>query len=114
MTGPLSTSDLRTRLADLAPGIRSDLEALVRIQSVSADPSRLDQVEASARATADLFAAEGVDVDIDDLSAEVHRLTGGERSLERRCTVSAALLGGVRLEARITRRHRPSRRPGAE
>lgn len=64
MTGPVSTSDLRTRLAELLPGVRSDLEALVRIPSVSADPDRLDQVEVSARATADLFAAEGVDVEI--------------------------------------------------
>ncbi|WGX97627.1 dipeptidase [Nocardioides sp. L-11A] len=64
MSGPVSTTDLRTRLAELLPGVRSDLEALVRIQSVSADPSRLDQVEVSARATADLFAAEGVDVQI--------------------------------------------------
>lgn len=64
MTGPVSTADLRARLAELLPGVRSDLEALVRIPSVSADPGRLDQVEASARATADLFAAEGVDVEI--------------------------------------------------
>lgn len=64
MTGPVTTTDLRTRLAGLMPGVRSDLEALVRIQSVSADPARLDQVEESARATAELFAAEGVDVEI--------------------------------------------------
>ena len=64
MTGPVSTTDLRARLAEILPGVRSDLEALVRIQSVSADPARLDQVEVSARATADLFAAEGVDVRI--------------------------------------------------
>ncbi|MFW6870212.1 dipeptidase [Nocardioides sp. CPCC 206347] len=64
MTAPVSTHDLRTRLAELLPGVRSDLEALVRIQSVSADPDRLDQVEVSAQATADLFAAEGVDVEI--------------------------------------------------
>ncbi|GAA1503505.1 dipeptidase [Nocardioides humi] len=64
MTGPVPTIDLRTRLAEILPGVRSDLEALVRIQSVSADPDRLDQVEVSARATADLFAAEGVDVQI--------------------------------------------------
>ncbi|MDN5746442.1 MAG: M20/M25/M40 family metallo-hydrolase, partial [Nocardioidaceae bacterium] len=60
----VSSADLRTRLAELLPGVRADLEALVRIQSVSADPERLDQVEVSARATADLFAAEGVDVEI--------------------------------------------------
>ncbi|HWJ65525.1 MAG TPA: dipeptidase [Nocardioides sp.] len=64
MTGPVPTPDLRARLTELLPGVRSDLEALVRIQSVSADPARLDQVEESARATAALFAAEGVDVEI--------------------------------------------------
>lgn len=64
MTGPVTTADLRARLTELLPGVRSDLEALVRIQSVSADPARLDQVEESARATAELFAAEGVDVEI--------------------------------------------------
>ncbi len=64
MTGPVTTTDLRARLTELLPGVRSDLEALVRIPSVSADPARLDQVEESARATAALFAAEGVDVEI--------------------------------------------------
>lgn len=64
MTGPVTTHDLRARLTELLPGVRSDLEALVRIPSVSADPARLDQVEESARATAELFAAEGVDVEI--------------------------------------------------
>ncbi|MBM9458466.1 dipeptidase [Nocardioides sp. zg-536] len=64
MTGPVPTEDLRTRITELLPGVRADLEALVRIPSVSADPARRDQVEASARATAELFAAEGVDVEI--------------------------------------------------
>lgn len=64
MTGPVTTADLRTRLAELLPGVRSDLEALVRIQSVSADPARREDVEESARATAALFTAEGVDVEI--------------------------------------------------
>jgi acetylornithine deacetylase/succinyl-diaminopimelate desuccinylase-like protein len=60
----MDTAALRARLTDLLPGVRKDLEDLVRIQSVSADPARLDQVERSAQATADLFAAEGVDVEI--------------------------------------------------
>ncbi|MBS4752797.1 dipeptidase [Nocardioides sp. zg-ZUI104] len=64
MTGPVPTEDLRARITELLPGVRADLEALVRIPSVSADPARRDQVEASARATAELFAAEGVDVEI--------------------------------------------------
>jgi acetylornithine deacetylase/succinyl-diaminopimelate desuccinylase-like protein len=59
-----STDELRTRLASLLPGIRSDLEDLVRIQSVSADPERLGEVERSAEKTAELFRAEGVDARI--------------------------------------------------
>jgi acetylornithine deacetylase/succinyl-diaminopimelate desuccinylase-like protein len=46
------------------PGIRRDLEDLVRIQSVSADPARASEVERSAEATRDLFAAEGFETDI--------------------------------------------------
>jgi acetylornithine deacetylase/succinyl-diaminopimelate desuccinylase-like protein len=52
--------ELRNRVHDLLPGLIGDLEALVRIQSVSADPGRLGEVEKSARKTAQLLAAEGV------------------------------------------------------
>lgn len=58
------SDDLRARVHDLLPGLLSDLEDLVRIQSVSADPERLDEVEKSARKTADLLAAEGAEVEI--------------------------------------------------
>jgi cysteinylglycine-S-conjugate dipeptidase len=58
------TADIRARVADVLPGLRPDLEDLVRIESVSADPARLDEVERSAQRTAELFAAEGVDVEI--------------------------------------------------
>ncbi len=57
-------SDLKNRVRDLLPGLVGDLEALVRIQSVSADPGRREEVEASARKTAQLLAAEGVDAEI--------------------------------------------------
>jgi acetylornithine deacetylase/succinyl-diaminopimelate desuccinylase-like protein len=57
-------TDLKNRVHDLLPGLISDLEALVRIQSVSADPVRLPEVEKSARKTAQLLAAEGVDAAI--------------------------------------------------
>ena len=57
-------SDLRARVHDLLPGLIGDLEDLVRIQSVSADPERRDQVEESARKTAGLLAAEGVGAEI--------------------------------------------------
>lgn len=56
--------DLKATVHHLMPAILEDLKDLVRIQSVSADPDRLDQVEISARKTADLFRAEGFDVDI--------------------------------------------------
>ena len=53
------SDDLRATLRDLMPALRSDLEDLVRIQSVSADPARSDEVWRSAEAVADLFRAEG-------------------------------------------------------
>jgi acetylornithine deacetylase/succinyl-diaminopimelate desuccinylase-like protein len=53
-------TDLKNRVRDLLPGLIGDLESLVRIQSVSADPQRREQVEESARKTAQLLAAEGV------------------------------------------------------
>lgn len=54
----------RSRLNDLMPGLRRDLEALVRIQSVSADPARASEVQRSAEMTRDLFAAEGFETEI--------------------------------------------------
>jgi cysteinylglycine-S-conjugate dipeptidase len=58
------TDHLRARLPDVLPGVRRDLEALVRIQSVSADPERATEVQRSAEAVRDLFAAEGFDATI--------------------------------------------------
>ncbi|HEY2877966.1 dipeptidase [Nocardioides sp.] len=58
------TDDLRTRVGDVLPGVRRDLEALVRIESVSADPERAGEVQRSAEAVRDLFAAEGFDTTI--------------------------------------------------
>ena len=40
MSHHADTTDLRARVADVLPGLRSDLEDLVRIESVSADPAR--------------------------------------------------------------------------
>ena len=57
-------SDLKKRVHDLMPGLVGDLEDLVRIQSVSADPERLGEVEKSAGKTAQLLAAEGVGAEI--------------------------------------------------
>ncbi len=58
------TDDLRTKLRAVLPGIRHDLEDLVRIESVSADPARAGEVRRSAEAVAELFSAEGFDTTI--------------------------------------------------
>ena len=55
----MSLDELRARVQAVLPGIRSDLEDLIRIESVSADPARAAEVERSAVAVRDLFAAEG-------------------------------------------------------
>ncbi|MGB0101945.1 MAG: dipeptidase [Nocardioides sp.] len=51
-------STLHARVQAVLPGIRQDLEDLVRIESVSADPERADEVQRSAEAVAELFRAE--------------------------------------------------------
>jgi acetylornithine deacetylase/succinyl-diaminopimelate desuccinylase-like protein len=58
------SDEMRDKVQAVLPGVRRDLEDLVRIQSVSADPERLHEVERSAERTAELFAAEGVEVEI--------------------------------------------------
>ena len=61
----LSSDDLRARVASVLPSVRRDLEDLVRIESVSADPERAGEVRRSAEAVAELFRAESFDeVDI--------------------------------------------------
>src|SRR3954463_2683490 len=60
---------IRACLRDVVPSVRADLEALVRIPSVSADPARADDVRRSAEATANLFRAEGFD-DVQILHAD--------------------------------------------
>src|SRR3954451_21024736 len=60
----MTLDDLRDRVAAVLPGIRRDLEDVVRIQSVSADPSRAGEVERSAQAVLALFEAEGFEARI--------------------------------------------------
>ncbi|MGL4743635.1 MAG: dipeptidase [Dermatophilaceae bacterium] len=55
---------LRARVRDLMPRLRTDLEALTRIPSVSLDGFDQTHVEASAQATMALLRAEGLDVEI--------------------------------------------------
>ncbi len=68
-----TTEAIRTRVQDLLPTLRADLEDLVRIESVSADPARASEVRRSAEAVAELFRAEGL-TDVDIVSA---RADGG-------------------------------------
>ena len=48
-------SDLIKRVREVLPSVRSDLEDLVRIESVWADPARRPEVQRSAQLTADLL-----------------------------------------------------------
>lgn len=55
---------LRQRVNEILPDLRRDLEDLIRIESVSADPARASEVQKSAEKVRDLLAAEGCDVRI--------------------------------------------------
>ena len=61
MSDVSGSDDIRTKVAGVLPGIRKDLEDLVRIESVSADPARAGEVQRSAEAVAELFRAENFD-----------------------------------------------------
>src|SRR6185312_782930 len=52
-------SDLVARVRDVLPSVRQDLEDLVRIQSVGADPARRGEVQRSAEAVAKLLSQAG-------------------------------------------------------
>jgi acetylornithine deacetylase/succinyl-diaminopimelate desuccinylase-like protein len=65
---PASPDAVRAAVRDVMPSVRADLETLVRIPSVSADPGRRDDVRRSAEAAAELFRGEGFD-DVRILSA---------------------------------------------
>jgi len=60
----MSLAELRERVQNVLPGVRQNLEDLVRIESVSADPARAGEVRRSAEAVAALFDAEGFDTRI--------------------------------------------------
>jgi acetylornithine deacetylase/succinyl-diaminopimelate desuccinylase-like protein len=53
------SQDLRQALADVLPSVRRDLDELIRIPSVSADPSRKAEVRRSAELTAELLRGAG-------------------------------------------------------
>ena len=52
-------SDLVERVRDVLPSVRRDLEDLVRIESVWADPARRGEVQRSAEAVAKLLSQAG-------------------------------------------------------
>jgi acetylornithine deacetylase/succinyl-diaminopimelate desuccinylase-like protein len=54
-------SDLVERVREVLPSVRRDLEGLVRIESVWADPGRCDEVHRSAQAVVDLLSQAGFD-----------------------------------------------------
>jgi acetylornithine deacetylase/succinyl-diaminopimelate desuccinylase-like protein len=74
------TDDLRARVRDVLPGVRRDLEALVRIESVSADPERAGEVQRSAEAVRDLFVAEGFDAAITSVDGGAPAVIAHKRS----------------------------------
>jgi acetylornithine deacetylase/succinyl-diaminopimelate desuccinylase-like protein len=55
----MSDQDIRAAVDRVLPAVLADLEDLVRIPSVSADPARFDQVRRSAEATAELLTEAG-------------------------------------------------------
>ena len=67
------SSDIHSLVQAVLPGVRQDLEDLVRIPSVSADPERLHEVERSAEKTAELLAAEGVDVEKNEMDTSAFK-----------------------------------------
>lgn len=62
-------SELVERVREVLPSVRQDLENLMRIESVWADPARRDEVHRSAEAVADLLSQAGFD-DVQIISAE--------------------------------------------
>ncbi len=63
------SDQIHALVQSVLPGIRRDLEDLVRIESVSADPARAQEVQRSAEAVADLFRAEKFET-VDIVSAD--------------------------------------------
>lgn len=68
-------TDLVQRVREILPSVRRDLEELVRIESVWADPARRDQVQRSAELTAKLLSEAGFG-DVRIVSARGERSDG--------------------------------------
>lgn len=65
-------------VTEVLPQVRADLEGLVRIPSVSADPGRAGEIERSAEAVAGLFRATGAP------AVEIARVDGGRPAVVAR------------------------------
>ncbi|WP_029287840.1 dipeptidase [Cellulomonas sp. HZM] len=74
----MTTDDLRARTSEAFPTLRSDLEALVRIPSVSNPEFDQTHVDASATAVADLLRGTGID------DVRVLRVPGGRPAVVAR------------------------------
>jgi acetylornithine deacetylase/succinyl-diaminopimelate desuccinylase-like protein len=72
MAQPAPAGDLREAVARILPGVRADLEDLVRIPSVSADPAASGSVRRSAEAVSALLTAVGLP------DVEVLQVEGGQ------------------------------------
>lgn len=60
----LTRDEIAARITTLLPGLRHDLDDLIRIESVSADPARAAEVERSAQKVKELLEAEGCTAEI--------------------------------------------------
>ncbi len=81
------SKDLRAAVSDVLPGVRADLERLVRIPSVGADPAHHDDVRRSAVQTAALFEAEGFDVQTVEVDGGLPAVIARKPAPEGRPTV---------------------------
>ena len=85
----MDIDDLRSRVTAELPRIRADLEDLVRIESVSADPARTGEVQRSAEAVAELFRGEG----FEEIADWFETLAKAERSHANRFQKALDTLG---------------------
>ncbi len=78
-SSPLVALDAaRAAVGRVLPSVRADLERLVRIRSVSADPAAVDDVRRAANEVAELIRAEGFD------DVQVLRVDGGQPAVVAR------------------------------
>ena len=91
----MDIDELRTRVSAELPRIRQDLEDLVRIESVSADPARAAEVQRSAEAVAELFRAER----FEDVQVVSTRDDGGAPAVLARKPAPAGQADGAALRA---------------